>query len=59
MSGIAICRAPTYAGGDGASASLSGTCTDVAGNTSGGELRFKYDATPPAVTAVAGPQAGR
>lgn len=53
VSGIAGCSAPTYAGGDSASASLSGTCTDVAGNGSApGSIGFKYDATPPAVTAA-------
>src|SRR6185436_5917430 len=52
VSGIAGCSSPTYAGGDSASASLSGTCTDVAGNSSPpASLPLKYDATPPAVTA--------
>lgn len=51
VSGIAGCSAPTYAGVDSASAGLSGTCTDVAGNTSGAaSVAFNYDATPPAVT---------
>jgi hypothetical protein len=35
VAGIASCSSATYSGGDSASASLSGTCTDVAGNTSG------------------------
>lgn len=51
VSGIAGCSQPSYAGVDSASASLAGTCTDVAGNTSGAAaVSFKYDATPPAVT---------
>lgn len=49
-SGIASCATPSYGGGDGASVSVSGSCTDVAGNTSGASFGFKYDATPPAVT---------
>ncbi len=51
VSGIAGCSQPSYAGADSASASLAGTCTDVAGNTSGAAaVSFKYDATAPAVT---------
>jgi hypothetical protein len=53
VSGIAGCSSPTYSGGDSASASLSGSCTDVAGNASAAaSVGFKYDATPPAVTAT-------
>ena len=52
VSGIAGCSSPTYAGGDSASASLSGNCTDVAGNASASAgVAFKYDATAPAITA--------
>jgi hypothetical protein len=51
VSGVAGCSGPTYAGTDSASAGLSGTCTDVAGNTSAAaSVGFKYDATAPAVT---------
>jgi hypothetical protein len=51
VSGIAGCSNPTYAGGDSASAGLSGTCTDVAGNVSAAaSVGLKYDATPPTVT---------
>lgn len=54
VSGIAGCSSPTYSGGDGASVSVSGTCTDVAGNTSAvAMVTFKYDATPPVVTTSA------
>ena len=51
VSGIAACSSGTYSGGDSASVSLSGTCTDVAGNTSAaGSVALKYDATAPTVT---------
>ena len=51
VSGIAGCAAPTYAGADSATAGLSGTCTDNAGNASAAaSVGFKYDATPPTVT---------
>ncbi|MGN6431107.1 MAG: hypothetical protein ACTHNB_10320 [Gaiellaceae bacterium] len=50
-SGIASCSQPTYDGPDGAAASVGGTCTDNAGNTSApGSASFQYDATPPTVT---------
>jgi hypothetical protein len=52
-SGIASCSAPTYGGADGASAAVSGTCTDVAGNTTAPAVfALKYDATPPTVAAT-------
>jgi hypothetical protein len=49
-SGIASCTNPSYDTGDGASVSVSGSCTDAAGNTSTAGFGFKYDATPPVVT---------
>jgi hypothetical protein len=53
VSGIASCSSPTYGGGDGASVSVSGTCTDMAGNTSpAASVSFQYDATPPVVSAT-------
>jgi len=49
-SGIASCSQPTYDGPDGAGASVGGTCSDKAGNTSApGSASFKYDGTPPTV----------
>jgi hypothetical protein len=51
-SGIASCDRPTYAS-DSASAQVSGTCRDVAGNTSAPQsVGLKYDGTAPAVTAA-------
>jgi hypothetical protein len=53
VSGIAGCSNPTYGGGDGGSVSVSGTCTDIAGNTSApAVVSFQYDATPPSVSAA-------
>jgi hypothetical protein len=53
MSGIASCSSVTYSGPDAASASVSGTCTDNAGNVSAPTaLSFQYDATPPSVSAA-------
>ena len=49
-SGIAGCSSPSYGGADGSSVSVTGTCTDVAGNTSSMAVSFKYDATPPTVS---------
>ena len=46
-SGVASCSASTYAGPDSASAQVSGTCTDVAGNVGSATLGLAYDATPP------------
>ncbi len=49
LSGVATCISTDYSGPDGASITLNGTCTDVAGNTSASvaSSAFKYDATPP------------
>jgi hypothetical protein len=53
-SGIASCdAAKSYAGPDTAAATVSGNCTDQAGNTSSAAKSFQYDATGPAVTATA------
>jgi hypothetical protein len=49
-SGVEACSAPIYAGPDSATASLSGTCSDRAGNTSGPlGVGLKYDDTVPEV----------
>ena len=50
-SGLASCTTTTYSGPDAASASVSGTCTDKAGNVSAATtIAFPYDATPPSVS---------
>jgi hypothetical protein len=49
VSGMAGCAGSTYSGVDSASAVLSGTCADNAGNTATASVTFKYDATPPTV----------
>jgi hypothetical protein len=50
-SGIASCSQPTYGGPDDAGASVGGTCSDKAGNTSApGSASFQYDGTPPTLT---------
>ena len=61
-SGVAACTTRSYQGPDAAAASVTGTCTDAAGNVSGADVfPLRYDATPPAVTGVEaarGPDAG-
>ena len=58
-SGIASCSTSSYGGPDSASASVSGTCRDVAGNVSAPSgYPLKYDATPPSVSAAAARAAG-
>jgi hypothetical protein len=52
-SGIASCTQTAYSSPDTSSGSLSGTCTDMAGNTSGSvNFTFMYDATPPTDVSV-------
>lgn len=51
-SGIAGCSSARYGGPDNATASVAGSCSDVAGNVTGAALSFKYDATPPTLSAV-------
>ena len=53
MSGFDVCDpAKSYSGPDSASASVSGTCTDKAGNTGSAAYGLKYDATAPQATAT-------
>jgi hypothetical protein len=50
MSGINSCSSGTYSGPDGTGLTVSGTCTDKAGNTSSpaaSSAAFKYDNTDP------------
>ena len=49
-SGVASCTSGTYSGPDGGDVTVSGSCTDNAGNTGSTSLKIKYDATAPAVT---------
>lgn len=51
-SGIASCSSPSYGGPDTGGATLTGTCSDQAGNVSAAASSavFKYDATPPSVS---------
>jgi hypothetical protein len=51
-SGIAGCSSARYGGPDNATASVAGSCSDVAGNVTVAAFPFKYDATPPILTAV-------
>ncbi len=48
-SGIASCASPVFAGPDGANASVHGSCTDAAGNTTASDFTLQYDSTPPTV----------
>ena len=52
-SGIASCTSTPYSGPDGTGISLTGTCTDKAGNVSAPvPFVFNYDATPPVLASV-------
>jgi hypothetical protein len=53
MSGIQACTPQqTYQGPDSANASVSGSCTDNAGNTTGRAFALRYDETAPTLTAA-------
>jgi hypothetical protein len=50
-SGINACTDVTYSGPDTTAATVSGTCSDKAGNRAGStSLVFKFDATPPTIS---------
>jgi hypothetical protein len=52
-SGLAGCSGGgTYNGPDGGAVTISGSCSDNAGNSAGGSMTFKYDASPPSVTSA-------
>jgi hypothetical protein len=52
-SGLESCEPATvYSGPDAGSASVSGTCIDLAGNTASALFEFNYDATAPASVAA-------
>src|SRR4030095_15285386 len=53
MSGFEACDpAKSYSGPDSATAYVSGTCTDKAGNAGSAAFGLKYDATAPQATAT-------
>ena len=57
-SGIAVCPSVTYSGPDGGAASVTGRCTDRAGNSADRAFEVRYDATAPVVaSAIPGPAA--
>lgn len=49
QSDIVSCTATTYRGPDGAEITLTGNCTDLAGNTGSADFSVRYDSTPPEV----------
>jgi hypothetical protein len=51
-SGIASCSSVTYQGPDNGAATVTGGCTDAAGNTATLPVHLAYDATPPALSNV-------
>jgi hypothetical protein len=53
-SGIGSCTSTTYKGPDNADVTITGGCTDRAGNhTDGDPFHLKYDSTPPTISNVA------
>ncbi|HEX7310587.1 MAG TPA: hypothetical protein VF232_05355, partial [Gaiellaceae bacterium] len=50
--GIDVCSPTTYSGPDNNSATVSGSCTDNAGNVTTASKPLKYDSTPPTATAT-------
>jgi len=57
--GILACPDVTYAGPDGAAASLTGRCTDRAGNQGSRAFGLKFDSTAPALMDLAATPADR
>jgi hypothetical protein len=51
LSGVSGCTTGSYSGPDSATAKVTGTCTDGAGNTGSTSYEVKYDATAPTVEA--------
>jgi hypothetical protein len=49
-SGIVSCSTPTYSGPPGSNVTISGSCTDNAGQTATASATLNYDATPPTIT---------
>ena len=53
-SGIAVCPPPAVVG-EGAAQAISGTTTDIAGNSASAALSVSVDATPPSIVATVSP----
>ncbi len=53
LSGIDTCPGGNYVGPDSATASVAGSCRDLAGNSSSLSVALKYDSTDPTATATA------
>jgi len=51
-SGIAGCSSTPYGGPDSGTATVTGTCTDIAGKVGSAAYTFAYDATPPTLGKV-------
>jgi hypothetical protein len=51
-SGVEGCSSGGYSGADDASATVSGSCRDAAGNVRAGSFSFRYDATDPSIRNV-------
>jgi hypothetical protein len=58
-SGVESCAGGSYSGPDNAAAAVAGSCRDLAGNVTPSALPFKYDSTPPQVTAVSAKRGNR
>ncbi|HZB34176.1 MAG TPA: hypothetical protein VE465_28700 [Streptosporangiaceae bacterium] len=52
VSKIATCSSTVFGGPEGLGVTVSGTCTDHAGHTTGAAFPINYDATPPAAPSV-------
>jgi hypothetical protein len=55
LSGIASCTSPVTVSADGANQVISGTATDIAGNTASASVTINLDKTPPNIKASASP----
>ncbi len=55
VSGVAGCSSATYSGPDGAAANVSGSCTDLAGNSASASFALMYDGTAPTLKPVVSP----
>ena len=51
-SGVEGCSAAQYTGPDNPAAIVAGLCRDIAGNTAGTSLSFRYDATAPTLSGL-------